>query len=97
MTSILLLIQARVSATSFDEGENGEVIEEKEKERTQIQAEIDLISVLADQVVKETKKRQVGKRRVAPRKHREEKKTSMHCLMTLNVKLYILFSSQNYR
>ena len=46
--------------------------EEKNKEDTTS----DLISVLADQVVMETKKRQMGKRRVAPRKHREDKKTS---------------------
>ena len=46
--------------------------EEKSKEDTTS----DLISVLADQVVMETKKRQMGKRRVAPRKHREDKKTS---------------------
>ena len=48
------------------------------KGEKQTEPDLDLIAVLADQVVKETKKRQAGRRRFAPRKHREDKKTSKH-------------------
>lgn len=70
--------QRRLSQDLTEAGGRGVVVggggggEEKSKEDTTS----DLISVLADQVVMETKKRQMGKRRVAPRKHREDKKTS---------------------
>ena len=69
------LWQARVSSTSFDEGDTKISAEEIDKgTQSSGQPEVDLISVLADQVVKENKKRQMGKR--TPRKHRDEKKTS---------------------
>ena len=86
------MFQARVSSASFDELGNDQRRNSQDISEGLLQVEgggggggggeknkvetTDLISVLADQVVKETKKRQMGKRRVAPRKHREDKKTS---------------------